>query len=170
MQVSETKTILETAHYRYKLNENAGAESVSVEGTHLTKSNWLVSMHKLRKLDNYIRTTTNPTGIVDCDEFVPTSGKVLNSNVENMQAEPKEFEQRDLEDLSRAELDRIAAYYNIKSNSVVTDVLIKNILQAQRTKFGRNLKKKEKAKEVEAEVKTEATPVVEPKEETKEAE
>jgi len=58
-----------TIHFRYRLVSDCPHEQMSVNGTALSKANWVTASTRIAALDSEIRRITNPRGYVEYEEF-----------------------------------------------------------------------------------------------------
>jgi hypothetical protein len=119
--------------FRYKINHNwTGPDAVDVEGVPLTRD-WKIFGRKQFCLDMKVRTLLNPLGIVDMEEFDPTTNKIFHSSSpQTKMNKPKNYRKEDLDIMNRDELSVVASYYNIDPSRKINDFLIKTILRKQK--------------------------------------
>jgi hypothetical protein len=96
--------------YKYKLNNNfLDGEMCKVEGYLIEKYKWTNLHVRVLKLEQYIRTKSNPKGILDYIESDPGTSEVFFSSEENLKFKLDRFYSRDyLLTLDRKEINNIA--------------------------------------------------------------
>lgn len=116
--------------HRYRLNDNAVADSIKVEGVQLTK-NWRDFDRYYDVLDNYIKTKDSPYGIVDYEEYNPFTNGVVNSSVTNFSKRLPQYKREVLATMKRPQLVEIAKTLNINPVLKRDAFLINLILEKQ---------------------------------------
>jgi hypothetical protein len=129
-----TDTRLNSPHHKYVLNENTEAPNMSIEGIHVSKApkSFFSKQHLLHK---YIRTKENPKGILDYEEYIPATGRIIFSNLKILNQDTVEVPLEELQLMGRDSLIEIAHHYNIDAIGKRDDVLVKKIYEAQKKKF-----------------------------------
>jgi hypothetical protein len=116
--------------YRYKLNENSDSESQFLNTIFVYKQSRDYTK-PVKELEPFIRTKENPKGVVDFQEFEKTSRKILNDSEQNyydvLPIGSKEF----YSTLSRKELYKYCAHYNLDTVNNSTKFLIDKIIDKQ---------------------------------------
>lgn len=131
----------ESAKHRYRLNENAisrfkykadakGLYSGSVEGIAL-QSTWQMFNGKEIKLEKWVRSVANPTGIIDYQKFMPTTGEVLEDPMKKTLIFRAKVKAQDLLFMTRKELTEICKQLQISVVNKKDEVLRRLILEKQ---------------------------------------
>ena len=146
--------------FRYKLNENTKFDNQSIANVKLSK-NWMCTYNKQIILEPFIRTKSNPTGIVDYEELdLDQNNKVVKSSYDIFKKKVKKYTREQLGIMTRSELVRIAEdMYELNTFGWNDTLLAKRIIEEQaKYKEVVNVKRKRSKKNNEA-VSSEQTPV-----------
>lgn len=119
-------------HYRYRIFEDTEHSTISIDNIKLSKAMWHTSPHKLEKLDKWVRSLNNPSGIVEYEEIDRYTNSIT---YKPPMGPPEKFYTRDeLFVMSRDELCEIAGTMCIPTINIKNDSLIRLILNNQ-TRF-----------------------------------
>ena len=102
--------------FRYRLNENAKYDTASIEGIHLSKK-WLEVQREIPALKNWVRSFSNPDGVVDKDVFEIHSNKSL-------LLDRRIYTADELMALRRDQIVPICDSWDIRHSSIKKDKLI----------------------------------------------
>jgi hypothetical protein len=117
-------------HHRYKLNNNAKADSMSLNGVHLKKT-WKVFTSSQSVLDKSVRTKMNPDGILDYQKFIPATGVVTYDSLAYYRETAPSFRMEDMALKGYKELAEIARAFGLDPVGRPPHVLTRDILKAQ---------------------------------------
>lgn len=129
IRVSKYSDIL---HYRYRLNTNSDLDNITLEGISLNKENWAVRKNPYKKVEKHIRTKSNPNGVVDYEEYYPTSGKIIYSSKYIFDTTPKIYTRDELGAMLREELVGLARLWEIDPKSKKDQFLRETIVKKQK--------------------------------------
>lgn len=142
MLSAQNDQMLKTEHYRYRLGANAWTFykkkekdrkpfSVNIENVILSSNEWAIFRSKQEKLHHLVQSDENPTGIIDCQIFIPATGVV----VRDFKSKPKKkmkssYTLEEITTMSREEIMQVCKQLDIPYVNRTTEVLKKDILKA----------------------------------------
>lgn len=126
--------VADAPHYRYRLNENCGlGEQVNFKGKTLFRSKWFITQYKERDFQSTLRSDKNPKGMIDEENYIPTSGKIIKTTVPQ-KAPDIIYHASELLVMDRGPLTDICVAYGIEFTNMKTEALIKAIVEDQKAR------------------------------------
>ena len=133
-----SSTIYDRVCYRYKVIDDVVnvTNNCSVNGVSVYKDKWTIYINK-QDLDSQIRTPQNLTGIIQVQEFNPSTNEVYYDSIKYVTENPNfpEYSRMELSVMDRDELIEICRFYGIDYSHKVDKFLVKYILEKQKILF-----------------------------------
>lgn len=133
-----SSTIYDRVCYKYKLIDDVLGMSndCNINSVLVRKDKWTTYMNK-QDLDSQIRTPQNPTGIIQVQEFNPSTNEIYYDSIKYVTQKPNfpEYSRMELSVMGRDELIEICRFYGIDYSHKVDKFLVKYILEKQKILF-----------------------------------